>query len=332
MSLKKSSVIVTGADGFLGSHLVERLVEDGARVKAFVHYNSVNSWGQLDLLDRRIRDSLDVVSGDIRDAYAVKAAIRGCDVVFHLAALIAIPYSYQSPESFVETNIRGTLNVLNASRELNVKKIVHTSTSEVYGTAQYVPIDEEHPLRAQSPYAATKIGADQLALSLYRCFETPVAVARPFNAYGPRQSARAVIPTIITQIASGSRNIRLGSLATTRDFNYVKDLVDGFIKIAESTRSVGEVVNLGTGREYSIGKIVKTIVRLMHADVRIVNDTARLRPKKSEVMRLVADNSKAKKLLNWKPKYSLEEGLEETIQWFSDPRHLARYKTGLYNI
>ena len=336
MNLKTQKILVTGADGFIGSHLTEELVRQGYDVRAFVFYNSFNSWGWLDHSPADIKGRFEVFAGDIRDPHGVKEAMRGCGVVLHLAALIAIPYSYHSPDTYVDTNIKGTLNILQAARELGVEKVIHTSTSEVYGTAQFVPITEEHPLQGQSPYSATKIGADQLALSFYRSFGLPVAVIRPFNTYGPRQSARAVIPTIISQIASGKKEIQLGALSPTRDFNYVKDTVQGFIAIAELDQSIGEVINIGSNYEISIGDLVYTISRLMNADIEIKTDSQRLRPEKSEVERLWADNSKARRLLGWEPQYcgkkGLERGLAETIAWFTDPENLNRYRTDVYNI
>ncbi|HET7657484.1 MAG TPA: NAD-dependent 4,6-dehydratase LegB, partial [Bacillales bacterium] len=296
-------VLVTGADGFIGSHLTEKLVKLGYRVRAFVYYNSFNSWGWLDHSAKEIRDQIEVFSGDVRDPHGVKEAMKGCDVVYHLASLIAIPYSYHSPDTYIDTNIKGTLNVVQAARELNVEKVVHTSTSEVYGTAQYVPIDEAHPLQGQSPYSASKIGADQIALSFYRSFETPVAIIRPFNTYGPRQSARAVIPTIITQIANGKKTIQLGSTHPTRDFNYVTDTVNGFISIAESDQSIGEVINIGSNFEVSVGETVRLIAKLMDKEITIETKDERIRPGKSEVERLWAENAKAFKLTRWKPEY-----------------------------
>lgn len=337
MELRNKTILVTGADGFIGSHLTEELVRRGHSVRAFVYYNSFNSWGWLDHAEPAIKNSLkDVFAGDIRDPYGVKTAMKGCDVVLHLAALIAIPYSYHSPETYVDTNIKGTLNVVQAAREWGVEKVVHTSTSEVYGTARFVPITEDHPLQGQSPYSATKIAADQLALSFYASFDTPVAVIRPFNTYGPRQSARAVIPTVITQIANGNRTLRLGSLHPTRDFNYVADTVAGFIAVAESDRAVGEVINIGSNYEISIGETVRLIGELMDAEVVIETEQQRLRPTKSEVERLWADNTKAKTLLAHEQRYAglegLRRGLAETIAWFRNPENLKAYKAGIYNL
>lgn len=334
MSLKK--ILVTGSDGFIGSHLTEELVRQGYDVRAFTYYNSFNSWGWLDHSPKEIKDNLDVFAGDIRDPHGVKEAMKGCDAVLHLAALIAIPYSYHSPDTYVDTNVKGTLNIVQAARELGVQKVVHTSTSEVYGTAQFVPITEDHPLQGQSPYSASKIGADQMAISFYRSFDTPVAVIRPFNTYGPRQSARAVIPTIISQIASGKKNIHLGALHPTRDFNYVKDTVQGFIDVMNSEKSIGEVINIGSNYEVSIGETVEMIAEVMGADITITTDEERMRPEKSEVNRLWADNQKAKELLGWEPKYGgkdgLKRGLKETAEWFTNPENLKQYKADVYNI
>lgn len=331
--MNKLKVLVTGADGFIGSHLTEELVRRGYDVRAFVYYNSFNSWGWLD--ETEYRGQFDVFTGDIRDPYGVKEAMQGCDVVLHLASLIAIPYSYHSPATYVDTNITGTLNVVQAAKELGVR-VVHTSTSEVYGTAQYVPIDEGHPLVGQSPYAATKIGADQIAMSFYRSFETPVSIIRPFNTYGPRQSARAVIPTIITQIASGQETIKLGAISPTRDFNYVMDTVDGFIAVMNHEASIGEVINIGSNYEVSIGDTARYIAEVMNREITIETDEVRLRPEKSEVNRLWANNAKAKELLGWEPTYGgvegLKKGLRETAQWFTNPQHLAQYKADEYNI
>lgn len=329
-------VLVTGADGFIGSHLTEALVRAGYDVKAFVLYNSFNSWGWLDQCAEDVKGKFEVFVGDIRDPHGVRAAMRGCDAVLHLAALIAIPYSYHSPDTYVDTNIKGTLNIVQAARELGVDKVIHTSTSEVYGTARFVPMTEEHPLQGQSPYSASKIGADQVAQSFYLSFGTPVVTLRPFNTYGPRQSARAVIPTIITQIASGKRVIHLGSLHPTRDFNYVADTVNGFIQALKSDKGIGEVINLGSNYEISIGDTAKAISEVMGADIEILTDDQRLRPEKSEVERLWATNSKAKELLNWAPAYAglegLKRGLKETAYWFTKPGNLASYKPDRYNL
>lgn len=336
MNLDNKKILVTGAGGFIGSHLVETLVLDGCDVRAFVRYNSKNSFGWLDTFPQHIKSNIDIFSGDIRDPYGVKKAITGCDIIFHLAALIAIPYSYHSPETYVDTNIKGTLNVLQAAREQNIGKIVHTSTSEVYGTARFVPITEDHPLQGQSPYSATKIGSDQMALSFYNSFKTPVAIIRPFNTYGPRQSARAVIPTIISQIAKGEKKIKLGALHPTRDFNYVKDTVRGFIAIAKSDRSIGEVINIGSNFEVSIGDTVRIIAETIGKKIEIITDDQRIRPEKSEVERLWADNTKAKRLTGWEPEYSgldgFKKGLAETAVWLSDPDNLKEYKTDIYNV
>jgi len=329
-------VLVTGADGFIGSHLTEALVNAGHDVRAFVLYNSFNSWGWLDHSQQEIRSTLDVFAGDIRDPHGVRTAMEGCDTVLHLAALISIPYSYHSPSAYVDTNVKGTLNVVQAAQDLNVGQVVVTSTSEVYGTAQTVPITEEHPLQGQSPYSASKIGADQIALSYNRAFGTPVSVIRPFNTYGPRQSARAVIPTIITQILAGKKQIKLGSLHPTRDFNYVADTVAGFIALASSDAAVGSVVNVGSNFEVTIGETVDMIKEIMNADVEILTDDQRLRPDASEVERLWASNERMKRLTGWEPAYGgrdgFKRGLEETIAWFSDPAHQPLYKADHYNI
>lgn len=336
MNISGKRVLVTGADGFIGSHLTEYLVHAGADVRAFVYYNSFNSWGWLDEADRDIQSSLDVFAGDIRDPHGVRTAMKGCDVVMHLAALVAIPYSYHSPDTYVDTNIKGTLNVLQAARELGVERVVHTSTSEVYGTARFVPITEEHPLQGQSPYSASKIGADQMAQSFFLSFNTPVTTIRPFNTYGPRQSARAVIPTIITQVASGTDQIKLGAIHPTRDFNYVRDTVRGFVAIAECADAVGQVINVGSNYEVSVGDTAKLIAELMGRKVEFVSDEARMRPAGSEVERLWADNSRAKALAGWAPEYpgveGLRRGLKETIDWFGNPDNLRRYKAAAYNI
>ena len=329
-------VLVTGADGFIGSHLVEALVRAGHRVRAFVFYNSFSSWGWLDRSAPDIRSKIEVFAGDIRDPHGVRKAMAECDAVLHLAALIAIPYSYHSPDSYVDTNIKGTLNVLQAARELGTTRVVHTSTSEVYGTARFVPITEDHPLRGQSPYSASKIGADQIAYSFFNSFGVPVATIRPFNTYGPRQSARAVIPTIITQIADGKRRIQLGALHPTRDFSFITDTVRGFISVMESDRAVGEVINIGTNFEISIGDTARLIAEIMGVEIEIESDTERLRPPLSEVERLCADNSKARELTGWVPDFGGREGLRRglalTCEWFRDPANLAAYKAELYNI
>lgn len=330
MELNQKKVLVTGADGFIGSHLVERLVEKGANVRALSYYNSFNDWGWLDSLDRKTLSEVEVICGDVRDANFMKKAVSGCGAVFHLAALIAIPYSYVAPDSYIQTNITGTLNALQAAREHGVQKFVHTSTSEVYGTARYVPIDEKHPLQPQSPYSASKIGADMLALSFYNSFSTPVAVVRPFNAFGPRQSARAVIPTLITQILAGRREIKLGALSPRRDFNYVKDTVEGFVKAAECDRAVGDVINIGSGVEHSVGQLVELLKKITNSDFMVAADGSRMRPENSEVERLLACNRKASEVLGWSPAYSFEEGLSETVEWFRD--NLGRYKHDIYNV
>ena len=336
MKLLGKKVLVTGADGFIGSHLTEHLVASGVDVRAFVYYNSFNSWGWLDETDPRTKQSLDVFAGDIRDPHGVRTAMQGCDVVLHLAALIAIPYSYHSPDTYVDTNIKGTLNVVQAARELGVQRVVHTSTSEVYGTARFVPITEAHPLRGQSPYSASKIGADQMALSFHASFETPVAVIRPFNTYGPRQSARAVIPTIITQIAAGQRQIKLGAIHPTRDFNHVQDTVRGFVAVAECDAAIGQVINVGSNYEVSVGDTASLIADLMGREVEFTSDEQRLRPAGSEVERLWADNTLARELAGWAPEFAgldgLRRGLRNTIDWFGVPDNLRRYKAGLYNI
>ncbi len=333
---KFERILVTGADGFIGSHLTETLVRAGHKVRAFVLYNSFNSWGWLDHCAPDIKANIEVVAGDIRDSFAVKSAMQGCDGILHLAALIAIPYSYQSPESYVDTNVKGTLNILQAARELGVKRLIHTSTSEVYGTAQFVPITELHPLQGQSPYSATKIAADQMAYAFFSSFELPVITVRPFNTYGPRQSARAVIPAIMTQIASGHKQIKLGAISPTRDFNYVQDTVDGFIAALMSEKGLGEVVNIGSNFEVSIGETVSLIAEVMGSEVEIVTDESRFRPTGSEVERLWADNSKAKELIGWTPlfagKSGFKRGLLETANWFSKSENLSQYKVGIYNV
>lgn len=325
-----SKVLVTGADGFIGSHLTEELVRAGYDVRAFALYNSFNTWGWLDTLDSDIMGNVEVFTGDVRDPNGVKESMRGCDAVFHLAALIAIPYSYHSPDTYVDTNIKGTLNVLQAARDLGTDRVLVTSTSEVYGTAQYVPIDEAHPYQGQSPYSATKIGADRLAESFYRSFDLPVSIVRPFNTYGPRQSARAVIPTIITQLLAGREEIKLGSLTPTRDFNYVKDTANGFIKIFESDKTIGEEINIATQQEISIGRLAEELVRQINPSAKIVCEEERLRPEKSEVNRLLGSNEKILRLTDWKPRYAFEEGLAETISFLRG--NMDKYKVDIYNI
>jgi NAD dependent epimerase/dehydratase len=331
-----NKILITGADGFIGSHLTDALVRLGYNVKAFVFYNSFNSYGWIDELDDDIQKSIDIFPGDIRDPFGVRKAMENCDIVLHLAALIAIPYSYHSPDTYIDTNIKGTLNILQAAKDLNIKKIIHTSTSEVYGTAQFVPITEEHPIKGQSPYSASKIGADQIAYSFFASFNLPVTIIRPFNTYGPRQSARAVIPTIITQLASGLEKIKIGSLSPTRDFNYVEDIVSGFISSMESKNTNGEIINLGSNYEISIGETVNLISNLMNKKINIDIDNDRVRPLRSEVERLWASNLKAKNLLGWEPKYSgiegLRKGLEKTIEWFVKNENLKKYKINTYNI
>ena len=333
---QSATVLVTGADGFIGSHLTEALVRSGFKVRAFVYYNSFNSWGWLDQCADDVKGQFEVFPGDIRDPHGVKEAMKGCDAVLHLAALIAIPFSYHSPDTYVDTNIKGTLNVLQAARELGIKRIIHTSTSEVYGTAQFVPITEKHPLQGQSPYSATKIAADQLAYSFYSSFDLPVVTIRPFNTYGPRQSARAVIPTIITQIANGSHTIKLGATTPTRDFSYVQDTVSGFISALTSEAGLGEVINLGSNFEVSIGDTVRLIAETMDATIEIISDEVRMRPQNSEVERLWADNTKAKDIFAWRPTYTghdgFKRGLAETIDWFTKVENLHGYKSEIYNV
>ena len=334
MQLKGRRILITGADGFIGSHLTERLVRRGVEVRAFVQYNSLGSWGWLDDSPAEVRQNLDVFAGDVRDPHGVRTAMTGCDVVLHLAALIAIPFSYHSPQTYVETNVLGTLNVVQAARDLGVERVVHTSTSEVYGTAQFVPITEAHPLQGQSPYSASKIGADQIALSFHAAFGTPVTVIRPFNTYGPRQSARAVIPTVISQIAAGASEIKLGAVHPTRDFTFVSDTVRAFEALAECDAAVGRTVNAGSGFEISIGDMAQAIVDLMGREVAIVTEEQRLRPQASEVERLWADSSLMRALTGWTPEYGggagFRRGLRETIDWLSDPANLGRYKTDRY--
>ncbi len=325
-------VLVTGACGFIGSHLVERLIEEGCIVRAFVYYNSFNFWGWLDTLKKDNLKGIEIFTGDIRDPNGVRKAVEGVDAVFHLAALIGIPFSYHSPDSYVDTNIRGTLNVLQACKDFNVKKVVITSTSEVYGTAKYVPIDESHPLQPQSPYSATKIGADSIAESFFRAFDVPVIIARPFNTYGPRQSARAVIPSIITQLLRDKKEIKLGSLTPTRDLCFVRDTCEGFLTLANLDKAVGSVINIGTGTEISVGELANSLIKRINPEAKIISEHVRLRPQKSEVERLVCDNSLIKRLSGWSPKTSFDDGIEETIKWFRQSNNLAMYKDSIYNV
>jgi NAD dependent epimerase/dehydratase len=332
VDLTKQTILVTGADGFIGSHLTEKLIDLNCTVKAFVYYNSFNSWGWLDVLPKSKLDKIEIFTGDIRDPNGVRKAMEGVEVIFHLAALIAIPFSYHSPDSYVDTNIKGTLNVLQAALQQKCEKVLITSTSEVYGTAQYVPIDEKHPFQGQSPYSATKIGADRLAESFYRSFKLPVTIVRPFNTFGPRQSARAVIPTVISQILGGIKEIQLGSLFPTRDFVYVDDTVNGFIAIAKSDKTIGEEINIATQCEISIGDLAKEIISEIGSDVKIVSDDDRLRPANSEVYRLLGSNEKIRHLTDWAPQYTLNQGLRKTIAWFRDEKNLSRYKFEINNL
>ena len=332
MNLKNHKILVTGADGFIGSHLVEGLLDKGCQVRAFVLYNSFNSWGWLDTFPQDKLEKIEIFAGDIRDPNGVRNAMRGIDIVFHLAALIAIPFSYHSPDTYVDTNVKGTLNVLQAARDADCRRVLITSTSEVYGTAQYVPIDERHLFQGQSPYSATKIGADRIAESFYRSFNIPVTIVRPFNTYGPRQSARAVIPTIITQLLAGTKEIKLGGINPTRDFNYVKDTVNGFIAIAEADSAVGEEINIASQQEIAIGQLAREIISQINPEAQIVADDIRLRPEKSEVERLLGSNEKIRKLTGWRPEYTLQQGLRETIEWFKDKGNLQRYKWDIYNV
>lgn len=331
-SFHNLKVLVTGADGFVGSHLAEALVEQGAAVRAFVFYNSFNHWGWLDSLSAEMRSQMEIFAGDIRDPHGVEKAMEGIDIVFHLAALIAIPFSYHSPDSYVDTNIKGTLNILQAARKLGTPRVLVTSTSEVYGTARYVPIDEKHPFQGQSPYSATKIGADRMAEAFFRSFATPVTIVRPFNTYGPRQSARAIIPTVITQLLSGHEEIQLGSLHPTRDLVYVKDTIAGFLALANCPAAIGEEVNIATGCEISIGDLAQTLIAMIRPQARIVTKEERLRPVASEVERLLGSPEKLLQLTGWKPDRSLSQGLASTIAWFREPQNLSRYKPELYNI
>lgn len=325
-------ILITGADGFIGSHLTEALIEEGYNVRAFTYYNSFNSWGWLDTISQHKLKEVDVFTGDIRDPNGVRQAMNGIDEVYHLAALIAIPFSYHSPDSYVDTNIKGTLNVLQSARDLEVSRVLVTSTSEVYGTAQYVPIDERHPFQGQSPYSATKIGADRLAESFYKSFNLPVTIVRPFNTYGPRQSARAVIPTIITQLLSGENEIKLGTLSPTRDFNYVKDTVNGFIQIAKSNKTIGQEINIATQQEISIGQLANELIKHINPNAKIICDEERIRPDMSEVNRLLGSNKKIMELTNWRPQYTFEQGIKETIEWFKDKKNIVGYKANIYNI
>lgn len=332
MNLSNKRILVTGADGFIGSHLVEALLSQGCDVKSFVFYNSFSSWGWLDTIPEEKFKHIEIFAGDIRDPNGVKTAVKGTDIVFHLAALIAIPFSYHSPDSYIDTNIKGTLNVLQACRDYNVERVIVTSTSEVYGTAQYVPIDERHPLQGQSPYSASKIGADKIAESFFCSFKTPVVIARPFNTYGPRQSARAVIPTIITQLLNGNENIVLGSLHPIRDFNYVSDICNGLIALAKNDKVIGKTVNIGSGREISIEDLAKLIIKQINPNANMVTEDTRKRPDKSEVERLLCNNSLMKEITGWDPETTLKEGLLKTTEWFKNKENLKRYKGGIYNI
>jgi len=329
--LKNKKVLVTGADGFIGSHLTEKLLDEGCRVKAFTYYNSFGTWGWLDTLPKEKLKEIEIISGDIRDGYMVETASKGIDIIFHLAALISIPYSYHSPESYVDTNIKGTLNILQSARKNETERVIVTSTSEVYGTANYVPIDERHPKQGQSPYSASKIGADFMSESFYRSFNLPVTIVRPFNTYGPRQSARAVIPTIITQLLHGSEEIKLGSLHPTRDLVYVKDTVSGFFEIAKSKELTGEEINIATNSEISVGELAEKIINAINPKAKIVTDDVRLRPENSEVERLFGSDEKILSKTDWRRKYSLDEGLKETIEWFRDLKNLEKYKSNIYN-
>lgn len=326
------TVLVTGADGFIGSHLVEKLIEDGYKVKAFVYYNSFNSWGWLDSLPNDILSQIEIFAGDVRDPNGVRTAVKGVDMIYHLAALIAIPYSYHSPDSYVDTNVKGTLNILQAARDYNIERVIVTSTSEVYGTALYVPIDEKHPKQGQSPYSASKIGADAMADSFYRSFNLPVTIVRPFNTFGPRQSARAVIPTIITQLLAGKTEIKLGALHPTRDLLFVKDTASGFVEIANSQKTIGHEINIATQQEISIQDLAQLLIDTINPNAKIISDDVRLRPEKSEVERLLGAADKIKSLTNWQPKHNLHEGLKQTIEWFSKPENLSRYKADIYNV
>jgi NAD dependent epimerase/dehydratase len=332
MNLLNKKVLLTGADGFIGSHLVERLLDEGCSVKAFCYYNSFNSWGWLDSFPKEKLNQIEIFTGDIRDPFGVRTAMQGCDVVFHLAALIAIPFSYHSPDSYIDTNIKGTLNIIQAAKDLSIERVLVTSTSEVYGTANYIPIDEKHPRQPQSPYSASKIGADCIAESFFRSFNLPLTIVRPFNTFGPRQSARAVIPTIITQLLNGFETIKLGDLTPTRDLLFVKDTVNGFLEIAKADSLIGEDCNIATQTEISIGDLAQKIINIINPNARIVPDSERLRPEKSEVFRLYGSNEKLKQHTNWKQQYSFEEALEETVDWFRKPENINQYKANVYNI
>ena len=325
-------VLVTGADGFIGSHLVEHLIEEGFQVKAFVYYNSFNSWGWLDTLPKEVLNKIEIFTGDVRDPNGVRTAVKGVDIIYHLAALIAIPYSYHSPDSYVDTNVKGTLNILQAARDFNIERVIVTSTSEVYGTALYVPIDEKHPKQGQSPYSASKIGADAMADSFFRSFNLPVTIVRPFNTFGPRQSARAVIPTIITQLLAGATEIKLGALHPTRDLLFVKDTVKGFVEISNSSQTIGQEINIATQQEISIKDLAQNIINIINPNAKIISDDVRLRPEKSEVERLLGSAEKIKSLTKWEPSFNLEQGLQQTIEWFRNPINLKQYKTDIYNV
>ena len=332
MELNGKKILITGADGFIGSHLIETLLKKSCHLKAFVYYNSFNSWGWLDTLSKETLKGVEIVTGDIRDSNGIRNEVKGVDIIFHLAALIAIPFSYHSPDSYIDTNIKGTLNVLQASRDYNSERVIITSTSEVYGTAKYVPIDEKHPLQGQSPYSASKIGADKVGESFYRSFSTPVIIARPFNTYGPRQSARAVIPTIVTQLLSKQRDIHLGSVKPTRDLNYVSDICNGLIALAECDEAIGREINIGSGQEISINELANLIIGIIGVDARVISDEHRVRPEDSEVERLVCDSGLLKQLTGWKPEITIKEGLVKTIEWFEDENNLQKYKSEIYNI
>ena len=332
MNLQNKKVLLTGADGFIGSHLVERLLQEGCQVKAFCYYNSFNSWGWLDSLPAETLAQIEVFTGDVRDPNGVRTAMKGTEVVFHLAALIAIPYSYHSPDSYIDTNVKGTLNIVQAAKDLEIERVLVTSTSEVYGTAQYIPIDEKHVRQPQSPYSASKIGADCIAESFYRSFNLPLTIVRPFNTFGPRQSARAVIPTIITQLLAGKKEIKLGDLTPTRDLLYVKDTANGFVEIAKSDSLIGEDCNIATQSEITVGELAQTLIDIINPDARIITDEERLRPEKSEVFRLYGSNEKLKQHTSWEQQYSLRQGLEATVEWFREPKNLSQYKAGIYNV